>query len=146
MPCGILEIQINKSNCFGKIQEMLDGGKKWLTDGYFCIVLKLVLQIQKIVGDSNLFNLFVGLIRLRIFEGENMVADSGNVFDGTLKGGRLGVFCFSQEMIIWSDLVYRCNDHVPEAIYYELPERIRAEVDIDTTRPPQPQPTPGPRG
>ena len=46
-------------------------------------------------------------MRLRIFEGENMVADSGNVFDGTLKGGRLGVFCFSQEMIIWSDLVYR---------------------------------------
>ena len=49
----------------------------------------------------------IGLMRLRIFEGENMVADSGNVFDGTLKGGRLGVFCFSQEMIIWSDLVYR---------------------------------------
>lgn len=39
-----------------------------------------------------------------------MVADSGNVFDGTLKGGRLGVFCFSQEMIIWSDLVrVRCS-------------------------------------
>ena len=33
---------------------------------------------------------------------------------------------------------FRCNDHVPEAIYYELPERIRAEVDIDTTRPPAP--------
>lgn len=80
----------------------------------------------------------IGLIRLRIFEGENMVADSGNIFDGTLKGGRLGVFCFSQEMIIWSDLIYRCNDHVPETIYYELPERIRAEVEIDSTRPPQP--------
>ena len=80
----------------------------------------------------------IGLIRLRIFEGENMVADSGNVFDHSLKGGRLGVFCFSQEMIIWSDLVYRCNDHVPETIYWELPERIRAEVEIDTTRPPAP--------
>lgn len=51
----------------------------------------------------------IGLIRLRIFEGENMVADSGNIYDSTLKGGKLGVFCFSQEMIIWSDLVYRCN-------------------------------------
>lgn len=52
----------------------------------------------------------IGLIRLRIFEGENkLVADSGNIFDSTLQGGRLGVFCFSQEMIIWSDLVYRCN-------------------------------------
>lgn len=38
-----------------------------------------------------------------------MVADSGNIYDSTLRGGRLGVFCFSQEMIIWSDLVYRCN-------------------------------------
>lgn len=51
----------------------------------------------------------IGLIRLRIFDGDQMVADSGNIFDTTLKGGRLGVFCFSQEMIIWSDLVYRCN-------------------------------------
>ena len=76
----------------------------------------------------------IGLIRLRIFEGENMVADSGNVFDGTLKGGRLGVFCFSQEMIIWSDLVYRCNDNVPEAVYWELPKRIQEQVCF-----PQPQ-------
>lgn len=51
----------------------------------------------------------IGLIRLRIFDGANMVADSGNVYDTTLKGGRLGVYCYSQEMIIWSDLVYRCN-------------------------------------
>jgi len=82
----------------------------------------------------------IGLIRLRIFEGETMVADSGNVFDGTLKGGRLGVFCFSQEMIIWSDLVYRCNDHVPEAVYWELPKRIQAQVEIDASRPPAPPP------
>ncbi|XP_049787190.1 cartilage oligomeric matrix protein [Schistocerca cancellata] len=79
----------------------------------------------------------IGLIRLRIFEGEHMVADSGNIYDSSLKGGRLGVFCFSQEMIIWSDLVYRCNDNVPEAIYRELPPRLRQEVHVDTSRPPQ---------
>uniref|UniRef100_A0A2P2I1C0 Cartilage oligomeric matrix protein-like n=1 Tax=Hirondellea gigas TaxID=1518452 RepID=A0A2P2I1C0_9CRUS len=77
----------------------------------------------------------IGLIRLRIFEGEKMVADSGNIYDNALKGGRLGVFCFSQEMIIWSDLVYRCNDQVPEAIYEKLPPELQKLVDIDRTRP-----------
>lgn len=51
----------------------------------------------------------IGLIRLRIYEGDKLITDSDNIFDSTLQGGRLGVFCFSQEMIIWSDLVYRCN-------------------------------------
>lgn len=51
----------------------------------------------------------IGLIRLQIYEKDTKVADSGNVFDKTLYGGRLGVFCFSQEMIVWSDLAYRCN-------------------------------------
>ncbi|XP_031342513.1 cartilage oligomeric matrix protein-like [Photinus pyralis] len=73
----------------------------------------------------------IGLIRLRIYEGERLVADSGNVFDTTLQGGKLGVFSFSQEMIIWSDLVYRCNDNVPEAIYRELPPNLRQKVHID---------------
>ena len=54
----------------------------------------------------------IGLIRLKIFDGANMVADSGNIFDSTLRGGRLGVFCFSQEQIIWSDLMYRYYLHV----------------------------------
>ena len=47
--------------------------------------------------------------RVLFFEETELVADSGNVYDFELKGGRLGVFCFSQEMVIWSDLVYRCN-------------------------------------
>lgn len=51
----------------------------------------------------------VGLIRFVLYEEANLVADSGNIIDFTLKGGRLGVFCFSQQGIIWSDLVYRCN-------------------------------------
>ncbi|XP_025602698.2 cartilage oligomeric matrix protein [Athalia rosae] len=76
----------------------------------------------------------IGLVRLRIYEGQHMVADSGNIFDSTLQGGRLGVFCFSQEMIIWSDLVYRCNEDVPDAVYDELPPHLKAQVQIDQTK------------
>jgi len=53
-----------------------------------------------------------GLIRVLLYENTTLVADSGNIYDNTLQGGRLGVFCFSQEMIIWSDLVYRCNEYI----------------------------------
>uniref|UniRef100_A0A8D0AG57 Thrombospondin 3a n=1 Tax=Sander lucioperca TaxID=283035 RepID=A0A8D0AG57_SANLU len=56
----------------------------------------------------------VGYIRVKLFEGMDLVADSGVVVDTTMRGGRLGVFCFSQENIIWSNLRYRCNDTVPE--------------------------------
>lgn len=40
------------------------------------------------------------------------MADSGVTIDTTMRGGRLGVFCFSQENIIWSNLKYRCNGNV----------------------------------
>ncbi|KAG7264247.1 hypothetical protein CRUP_016250 [Coryphaenoides rupestris] len=51
----------------------------------------------------------VGYMRVRLYEGMQMVADSGVVVDTSMRGGRLGVFCFSQENIIWSNLRYRCN-------------------------------------
>jgi len=56
----------------------------------------------------------VGYIRLKMYEGTKLAADSGTIFDDTIKGGRLGVFCFSQEKIIWSNLEYKCNETVPE--------------------------------
>uniref|UniRef100_A0A7N9B0X9 Thrombospondin 4b n=1 Tax=Mastacembelus armatus TaxID=205130 RepID=A0A7N9B0X9_9TELE len=56
----------------------------------------------------------VGYIRVRFYEGTELVADSGVNIDTTMRGGRLGVFCFSQENIIWSNLKYRCNDTIPE--------------------------------
>ena len=51
----------------------------------------------------------VYLYRVLLFEETQLVADSGNIIDTTHRGGRLGVFCFSQENVIFSDLVYRCN-------------------------------------
>uniref|UniRef100_A0AAQ4QQJ7 Si:ch211-43f4.1 n=1 Tax=Gasterosteus aculeatus aculeatus TaxID=481459 RepID=A0AAQ4QQJ7_GASAC len=50
-----------------------------------------------------------GYIRVRFYEGPKMVADTGVIIDSTMRGGRLGVFCFSQENIIWANLRYRCN-------------------------------------
>ena len=47
---------------------------------------------------------------MRIWEGETLVADTGDIWDndqGSLKGGRLGVYCDSQEDITWSALSYR---------------------------------------
>lgn len=62
----------------------------------------------------------VGYIRARFFEGSNLVADTGLITDTSMRGGRLGVFCFSQENIIWSNLKYRCNDTIP-ADYLDQP-------------------------
>ncbi|KAM9331345.1 cartilage oligomeric matrix protein-like [Gastrophryne carolinensis] len=56
----------------------------------------------------------VGYIRTTFYEGPEMVADTGVIIDTTMRGGRLGVFCFSQENIIWSNLKYRCNDTIPD--------------------------------
>uniref|UniRef100_A0A3Q3K378 Cartilage oligomeric matrix protein n=1 Tax=Monopterus albus TaxID=43700 RepID=A0A3Q3K378_MONAL len=55
-----------------------------------------------------------GYIRVRFYEGPKLVADTGVIIDTTMRGGRLGVFCFSQENIIWANLRYRCNDTLPE--------------------------------
>ncbi|XP_070587206.1 thrombospondin-3-like [Erythrolamprus reginae] len=67
----------------------------------------------------------VGYIRVLLYEGPQLVADSGVVLDTTMRGGRLGVFCFSQENIIWSNLQYRCNDTVP--VDFEPYRRILLE-------------------
>ncbi|XP_014256700.1 cartilage oligomeric matrix protein [Cimex lectularius] len=74
----------------------------------------------------------ISLIRLIIYEGKRIVADSGNIFDSTLKGGRLGVLSFSQEKVIWADLVYRCNENIPQEIYDELSPRLKQEINVDS--------------
>ncbi|XP_012227151.1 cartilage oligomeric matrix protein [Linepithema humile] len=73
----------------------------------------------------------IGLIRFWLYQGTQQVADSGNLFDSTLKGGKLGVYCFSQEMITWSDLLYRCRDTVPRTVWDELPESLKREIEAE---------------
>uniref|UniRef100_A0AAR2KQY1 Cartilage oligomeric matrix protein n=1 Tax=Pygocentrus nattereri TaxID=42514 RepID=A0AAR2KQY1_PYGNA len=66
-----------------------------------------------------------GYIRVRFYEGTQMVADTGIIIDTTMRGGRLGVFCFSQENIIWANLRYRCNDTLPEDFDTYRAQQIR---------------------
>ena len=39
-----------------------------------------------------------------------MTLDTGDIFDNGLAGGRVGVFTFSQERAIWSQLKYICKE------------------------------------
>lgn len=73
----------------------------------------------------------IGLIRLQFYEGSKTVADSGNLFDHTLRGGRLGVFCFSQEMITWSNLIYKCNDKIVQRVHDDLPNELKSQIEIE---------------
>ncbi|XP_053698401.1 cartilage oligomeric matrix protein-like [Sabethes cyaneus] len=66
----------------------------------------------------------IGLIRFRLYQGTRLVADSGNILNYSIKGGRLGVYCFSQELITWSNLAYRCEDKIPGDIYNEIQTKI----------------------
>ena len=51
------------------------------------------------------------LIQLKVWEDGALIVDSGDIIDSStdsLKGGRLGVYCDSQERIKWSALSYKC--------------------------------------
>uniref|UniRef100_A0A6Q2XNP9 Cartilage oligomeric matrix protein n=1 Tax=Esox lucius TaxID=8010 RepID=A0A6Q2XNP9_ESOLU len=61
-----------------------------------------------------------GYIRVRFYEGPQVVADTGIIIDTTMRGGRLGVFCFSQENIIWANLRYRCNGKQNPPPYFQI--------------------------
>ena len=75
-----------------------------------------------------------GLIRLRISNGTQEIIDSGKVFDKTYKGGRVGVMVFSQEKVIWSNVVWECkNGKKPNnfeshfKIFQNRPKNVRGE-------------------
>lgn len=68
------------------------------------------------------------MCRVRFYEGPEMVADTGVIIDATMRGGRLGVFCFSQENIIWANLRYRCNGQSGGAPFFKSQELMLLDL------------------
>lgn len=52
--------------------------------------------------------------RVVVYEGREILSDSGAVYDHTLAGGRLGLFVFSQEHVLFSDLRYECRGEISQ--------------------------------
>jgi hypothetical protein len=62
---------------------------------------------------------------------QEIIADSGNIIDdedGSLRGGRLGVYCDSQEQIIYSALSYKCKSDVSEEVFAQLPFALQEKL------------------
>ncbi|XP_074618758.1 uncharacterized protein LOC141877629 isoform X2 [Acropora palmata] len=61
----------------------------------------------------------IGLIRVRIKQGEKVLTDSGNIYNTLLTGGRLGMIVYGQHDVIWSRLEARCFDRVNQALMFD---------------------------
>lgn len=44
--------------------------------------------------------------RLKVWEGARLLADTECVCDGNIRGGRLGLYVFSQEKVLFSNMRY----------------------------------------
>ncbi|XP_071956895.1 uncharacterized protein [Antedon mediterranea] len=61
----------------------------------------------------------IGLIRVVIKQEETTLTDSGDIYDTTYVGGRLGVMVYAQSDVIFSKLSYKCADRINQALYFD---------------------------
>lgn len=57
-----------------------------------------------------IYLILITVSRLIVKEGEVVLVDSGDVYDTTITGGRLGLFVYGQQNVIWSRLQANCQD------------------------------------
>ena len=75
--------------------------------------------------------------RVIIKQQETLITNSGNVYDTTIGGGRVGLFTFEQDFGIWSNLRVQCMETVNRALqldgvsdYVEIGSIDQSHIDI----------------
>lgn len=83
-----------------------------------------VLYEKKIAWDFKtlyrwklVFRPHINVMWIRIFKGKDLIVDTGIINDATLRGGRLGLYNFSQIRAIYTNFTVRCNESIPVEIY-----------------------------
>ena len=78
----------------------------------------LIIIITTLSISEDIFFLFV--YRIKMYEGGTLAADTGDIFDKTHQGGRIGAYAFSQEQTIFSALKYSCKGTFIIFVYYQI--------------------------
>eukprot|EP00794_Sanderia_malayensis_P009735 gene9735-10730_t len=56
------------------------------------------------------------IIRLQVYERSNLFIDTGFILANDIKAGKVGLYSFSQENVVWSNLRVECKDDVPSEL------------------------------
>ena len=67
-----------------------------------------------------------------MFDVNQTLMDSGDLYDTTISGGRLGVFVFNQTRVTWSNLVARSTGRENEALSFDGSEDYVELANIET--------------
>ena len=67
-----------------------------------------------------------------MFNVNQTLMDSGDLYDTTISGGRLGVFVFNQTRVMWSNLVARSIGRENEALSFDGSEGYVELANIET--------------
>ena len=66
-----------------------------------------------------LYDLLRLIIRFQLYDVESLMVDSGDIYDTSYNGGRVGVYQFGQKTTLWSDLKVQCLSRENKALYLD---------------------------